>query len=145
MVMTINCCISPRPPIAPPATIATSQPPSSVRPKKEVSWKNQCVVGMACVMIGLQMEGIVGNNHDYAVAIEPKVAVESKVKGRRWSGKRICPAWQLNSLETIVPEDLPRPSHKRRWEKIGDHSRVAPPVKSSTTTITAASSDCFSM
>lgn len=117
---------------------------SLCRPKREVSWKNQCVIGMACVIIGLQMEGIVAN-HDYAIAIEPKAVIESKVKGKRWSGKRICPAWQLNSLETIVPEDLPRPSSKRRWEGVGDHSRVAPPIKGSATTITTASSNCFSM
>ncbi|XP_023763114.1 protein CHLOROPLAST VESICULATION [Lactuca sativa] len=145
VMMTTSCCFNPRPPTVPPATTSTSQPPSCVRPKKEVSWRNQCVVGMACVIIGLQVEGIVVNNHDYAVAIEPKV-VASKIKGKRWSGKRICPAWQLNSLETIVPEDLPRPYHRRRWEEIGDDlSRVAPPVKASPTTITAASSACFSM
>ncbi|KAI3512258.1 hypothetical protein L1887_19573 [Cichorium endivia] len=145
MVMTTSCCFNPRPPTAPPTTaITTTQPPPSVRPTREVSWKNRCVVGVACVIIGLQVEGISGNNHDYAIAGESKVAVESKVNGKRWSGKRICPAWQLNSLETIVPEDLPRPSHKRRWEEIGHLSRVAPPVKGPTT-ITAASSDCFSM
>ncbi|PWA96111.1 hypothetical protein CTI12_AA043530 [Artemisia annua] len=142
MALATTCCFNSRPPTAGPPT--TTQPPLSARPKREISWRDQCVVGIATVIIGLQMEGI-GNNHDYAVAMEPKAAIESKAKGKRWSGKRMCPAWQLNSLETIVPEDLPRPSHKRRWEGVGDHSRVAPPVKSHSTTITAASSDCFSM
>nr|XP_043611017.1 uncharacterized protein LOC122582659 [Erigeron canadensis] len=143
MVLTTTCCLSSRPLSSPPTT---AQPPVSTRsPKREVSWRNQCAVGMACVIICLQMEGLTGNNHDLAIAIEPKGVIESKVKQRRWSGKRMCPSWQLNSLETIVPEDLPRPSSKRRWEGVGDHLRVAPPVKGSTTAITAASSDCFSM
>ncbi|KAI3826050.1 hypothetical protein L1987_00092 [Smallanthus sonchifolius] len=144
MVLTTTCCLNPRPPTAPPTT---TQPPPSAGPKNEVSWRKQCVVGVACVIIGLQMEGIVGNNHDLAIAIEPKAAIESKVKvkGKRWSNKRICPAWQLNSLETIVPEDLPRPSFKRRWEAVGDRSRVDPPHKSSTITITTAGGNCFSL
>ncbi|KAJ9559162.1 hypothetical protein OSB04_013776 [Centaurea solstitialis] len=143
MMTPTTCCFNLRPPAA---TSAATQPPPSAWPKREVSWRNQCVVGMACVIIGLQAEGIVGNNHDYAIAADTKGVVESKVKGKnRWSDKRMCPAWQLNSLETIVPEDLPRPSHKRRWENVGDHLRDAPPVKSSTTTVTTASNGCFSM
>ncbi|KAF5823975.1 hypothetical protein HanRHA438_Chr01g0045001 [Helianthus annuus] len=143
MVLTTTSCLHPRPPTATPTT---TQPPPSARPKREISWRKQCVVGMACVIIGLQMEGIVGNSHDLAIAIEPKATIESKVKGKRWSNKRICPAWQLNSLETIVPEDLPRPSSKRRWEAVGNHLRVAPPHKSSTTTtITLVAGDCFSL
>ncbi|KAI3683931.1 hypothetical protein L1987_84446 [Smallanthus sonchifolius] len=142
MVLTTTCCLNPRPPTAHPTT---TQPPPPTGPKMEVSWRKQCVVGVACMIIGLQMEGIVGNNHDLAIAIEQKAIIESKVKGKRWSNKRICPAWQLNSLETIVPEDLPRPSFKRRWEAVGDRSRVAPPHKSSTTTITTAGGDCFSL
>ncbi|KAK9058880.1 hypothetical protein SSX86_023724 [Deinandra increscens subsp. villosa] len=79
MVLTTTCCLNPRPPTAPPAA---TQPPSSARPKMEISWRKQCVVGMACVIIGLQTEGVVGNNHDLAIAIEPKAAIESKVKGK---------------------------------------------------------------
>ncbi|KVH99835.1 uncharacterized protein LOC112519726 [Cynara cardunculus var. scolymus] len=143
MVITTNCCFNHRLPTAPPAA---TQPPPSARPKRVISWRNQCVVGMACVIIGLQTEGIVGNNDDYAIAADAKAVVESKVKGKkRWSDKRMCPAWQLNSLETIVPEDLPRPSHKRRWEGVGDHLRVAPPVKASTATVVGANNGCFSM
>ncbi|XP_071690744.1 protein CHLOROPLAST VESICULATION [Rutidosis leptorrhynchoides] len=139
MVLTTSCCLNPRPLTAP---LTTTQPLASAR---EVSWRNQCAVGVVCMMISLQIEGVVGNRHDYALAIEPKDVIESKVKAKRWSGKRMCPAWQLNSLETIVPEDLPRPSSKRKWEGVSGHLRVAPPVKSFPTTITAASSDCFSM
>ncbi|KAK9058878.1 hypothetical protein SSX86_023722 [Deinandra increscens subsp. villosa] len=142
MVLTTTCCLNPRPPTAPPAA---TQPPPSATPKMEISWRKQCVVGMACVIIGLQMEGIVGNNHDLAIAIEPKAAIESKVKGNKWSNKRICPAWELNSLETVVPEDLPRPSAKRRWEAVGDRLRDDPPHKSSTTIITTPGGGCFTL
>ncbi|KAI7731739.1 hypothetical protein M8C21_021630 [Ambrosia artemisiifolia] len=142
MVLTTTSCLHPRPPTAPPPT---THAPLSARPKREISWRKQCVDGMACLIIGLQVVGIVGDSHDLAIAIEPKAAIESKVKGKRWSNKRICPAWQLNSLETIVPEDLPRPSSKRRWEAVGDHLRVAPPHKSSTTNITMAGGDCFTL
>ncbi|KAG8375494.1 hypothetical protein BUALT_Bualt10G0105700 [Buddleja alternifolia] len=46
----------------------------------------------------------------------------------RWSDKRACQPWRVNSLETIVPENLPRPSARRRWEATG-FSEAAPPVK----------------
>ncbi|KAL5853296.1 hypothetical protein ACOSQ3_008414 [Xanthoceras sorbifolium] len=40
----------------------------------------------------------------------------------------MCPPWQLNSLETIVPENLPRPSARRRLESIHYSSKTAPVV-----------------
>lgn len=59
----------------------------------------------------------------------------------QWSSKRKCPPWRLNSLETIVPENLPRPSARRRWENV-DYAKVnAPPVKF----FRNISSKCFSM
>lgn len=63
----------------------------------------------------------------------------------RWSDKRECPPWQLNSLETIVPENLPRPSAPRRWEAVGNRylTKDAPPVKG--VTVTSSRNNCFSM
>ncbi|KAK9273196.1 hypothetical protein L1049_018003 [Liquidambar formosana] len=63
-----------------------------------------------------------------AVAGELNSVVESKEKVARWSDKRMCPPWRMNSLETIVPENLPRPSAHRRWEAVG-FSKTAPKVK----------------
>lgn len=62
----------------------------------------------------------------------------------RWSEKRECPPWHLNSLETIVPENLPRPSAPRRWEAVGNRylTKDAPPVK---VTVTSSRNNCFSM
>ncbi|BAS95468.1 Os05g0575000, partial [Oryza sativa Japonica Group] len=36
----------------------------------------------------------------------------------RWSDRRQCPPWRANSLENIVPENLPRPSARRRFNSI---------------------------
>uniref|UniRef100_A0A0D9WK19 Uncharacterized protein n=1 Tax=Leersia perrieri TaxID=77586 RepID=A0A0D9WK19_9ORYZ len=36
----------------------------------------------------------------------------------RWSDRRQCPPWRANSLENIVPENLPRPSAQRRFNNI---------------------------
>lgn len=50
----------------------------------------------------------------------------------KWSDTiRSCPAWRVNSLESIVPENLPRPSARRRTEaaRFAAGAREAPVVK----------------
>jgi hypothetical protein len=50
----------------------------------------------------------------------------------KWSQKRMCPSWQGNNpLETIVPENLPRPAARRRYEVVRSTSKVAPPLSMS--------------
>ncbi|KAL5850360.1 hypothetical protein ACOSQ4_008373 [Xanthoceras sorbifolium] len=61
------------------------------------------------------------------LTVVPK-SEENSVQVPRWSDKRMCPPWQLNSLETIVPENLPRPSARRRLESIHYSSKTAPVV-----------------
>ena len=39
-------------------------------------------------------------------------------RGRRWSDRRECQPWRANSLENIVPENLPRPSERRGFNSI---------------------------
>lgn len=51
----------------------------------------------------------------------------SRARVVRWSDKRECPPWHTNSLENIVPENLPRPSARRRSESV-TISRSAPAV-----------------
>ncbi|GJM96223.1 hypothetical protein PR202_ga13039 [Eleusine coracana subsp. coracana] len=47
------------------------------------------------------------------------VAVDARRAGPpRWSDRRRCPAWQANSLESFVPENLPRPSAQRRFNSV---------------------------
>jgi len=97
------------------------------RPKKQRSWRNQCAMGLACLIIGLEMDNTISRGDGIAIAENMHPIVESE-KRNRWSDKRACPPWQVNSLETIVPEDLPRPAARRRWEGVG-FTRIAPAVK----------------
>lgn len=96
------------------------------------------------IVIGSEMgDFVIGQTHA-AIAQEyvsvAAVAVDqSKMK---WSDKRTCPAWRLNSLETIVPENLPRPSARRRWELVGLNSKNAPAVK---VAALRTSTNCFSL
>ena len=36
----------------------------------------------------------------------------------RWSDRRQCPAWRANSLENVVPENLPRAPARRRFSSV---------------------------
>lgn len=44
----------------------------------------------------------------------------------RWSDWRQCPQWHANSLENVVPENLPRPSARRRYNGVVAADKVAP-------------------
>ncbi|XP_022756508.1 uncharacterized protein LOC111304243 [Durio zibethinus] len=106
---------------------------------RDDKWRKQCVLGIACMVIGLQVD-ISDSN---AIAKEISIATESSSSVSRWSDKRMCPPWRVNSLETIVPENLPRPSAHRRWEAIGFSKNAAPAVK--VTVTRKARNSCFSM
>ena len=91
------------------------------------------------MIIGLQVGDI---NDSNAIAKEiSSVVIESNSRVARWSDKRMCPPWHANSLETIVPENLPRPSAHRRWGAIG-FSKNAPAIK---VTVVRKTISCFSM
>ena len=92
------------------------------------------------MILSLEMSNLM-NGESQAIAQDFQLIGEKK-EVTRWSDKRMCPPWQLNSLETIVPENLPRPSARRRWEAVG-HSTTAPTVQILATIHTK--SDCFSM
>ncbi|KAK3212606.1 hypothetical protein Dsin_017312 [Dipteronia sinensis] len=103
---------------------------------------------MACVIIGLQMGGFeeaiardIMNNTMPLTVVSKSKKVGDHHQVPRWSDKRMCPPWNLNSLETIVPENLPRPSAHRRLESIHYSSKTAPVIIISS----GSSSDCFSM
>lgn len=92
------------------------------------------------MIISLETGNLI-NIEERAIAEEMPAIVQSNKKEMQWSDKRKCAPWRLNSLETIVPENLPRPSAHRRWEEV-DYSKVnAPAVK----VLTKTSSKCFSM
>ncbi|XP_062024146.1 protein CHLOROPLAST VESICULATION [Rosa rugosa] len=106
------------------------------------SWSSRCVLGMTCVMVGLEMGGFVSCQSHEAIAKGMPLVMESSEKVVKWSDKRICPKWRANELETIVPENLPRPSAHRRWEIVGFTTRDAPAVKMVARRSTGG---CFSM
>ncbi|CAL1388202.1 unnamed protein product [Linum trigynum] len=124
-----SCCLNR---LSPPP--ATSTLPSSF-PAIQLPWFNgeklrsHCVVGMACMVIGLETAGsdwtagamMSSSGAADAGDLLEKVTAggnEKLTRGPRWSDKRMCPSWQHNSLETIVPENLPRPSASRRSESV---------------------------
>lgn len=72
--------------------------------------------------------------------------VSSVGGGPKWSEKRACPPWQGNSLETIVPENLPRPAARRRYEAVRSTSKTAPPLSADTVKLRRNNKEsCFSM
>ncbi|KAI8568913.1 hypothetical protein RHMOL_Rhmol02G0237400 [Rhododendron molle] len=143
MGISTNCCLN----ISSPPPLPT---PSSLRkttqvtwPKKERSLKGQCVMGVACLIIGLEMDNSIGRGSGIAIADQNMHQIaQSNEKGSRWSDKRACPPWQVNSLETIVPENLPRPAARRRWEGVG-FTRTAPAVK--VVVVRSSKGSCFTM
>ncbi|KAL3500420.1 hypothetical protein ACH5RR_039513 [Cinchona calisaya] len=127
MALSISCCLN----LPPPSCTSTSDRSLASttshlawpQSHKERSWKSKCLVGVATIIIGLEMSNlVVVGEQEMARALDLQEV-------QRWSDKRICPPWHVNSLETIVPENLPRPSFRRRWEnadfEITDSSQAA--------------------
>lgn len=99
-------------------------------PPKERSWRNRCLLGLTCAIIGLDGgDFAVVADQDRAMAMDMQPSAFTNRAPTRWSDKRACLPWRINSLETIVPENLPRPSARRRLESTGFSERAAPPVK----------------
>ncbi|KAI6681478.1 hypothetical protein NL676_035359 [Syzygium grande] len=100
------------------------------------------LVGMGSSFVGLgEITEAAMASESLATAAQQKGVVAATVA--RWSEKRSCPPWQLNSLETIVPENLPRPYGHRKSESVGlSDRRDAPALRAR-----AAKSNpsCFSM
>lgn len=102
---------------------------------------------MACVVIiGLEFDSSILGNQESAIPIAIAGDMQIHVAGKsiqKWSEKRSCPPWNVNSLETIVPENLPRPVTRRRWETVdyNTSTQSAPEVK----LVTKFSKGCFTM
>ncbi|WCJ42429.1 Protein CHLOROPLAST VESICULATION [Euphorbia peplus] len=136
MAIATRCCLN------------LSPPPSSSKTTHQISWlknekwRSQCLIGMGCVIIGVDFSIQPPNNIATAIEIRSTVAKESRNK-ERWSDKRICPSWNLNSLETIMPENLPRPATRRRWEPIASTKNVPPPEVQ--VAVKIINNDCFTL
>ncbi|CAN8284275.1 unnamed protein product [Cochlearia groenlandica] len=96
--------------------------------KTESQQKNKSSLPLA--MAAAFVIGAIQISHVASVeaAVMKSPANEATAPPRRWSDKRACPPWLQNSLETIVPENLPRPSSHRRLELAGLGKRHAPPI-----------------
>ncbi|CAA6660817.1 unnamed protein product [Spirodela intermedia] len=136
-VASIHCCLS-----VPPSNATSSPsgvklalspwPPASATARKEESWRG-AMSTVACVILGsaVGLAEVGGGWEGFAYADEMREAAAAGAASGprvvRWSDKRECPPWHTNSLENIVPENLPRPSTRRRSEAV-TISRSAPAV-----------------
>ncbi|XP_042486243.1 uncharacterized protein LOC122066493 [Macadamia integrifolia] len=157
MAALINCCLNISPPLPPSSSsspLKVNQIPRSFCRQRKAgkeesgSWRNQVVVGVACMIIGFEMVPIVMNNSDTCTFAEELQFINNGKGNEKWSEKRMCPPWRMNSLETIVPENLPRPSAHRKFEAISNLSSSSSSTAPSTwsrVTVKAVRSNCFSM
>ncbi|ESQ46686.1 hypothetical protein EUTSA_v10000347mg [Eutrema salsugineum] len=147
MAGIISCCLNL--PLLDPNSKQLSSP--LVKTTSRISWrrtedeteprKNKCSLALAVaatVVIGLIQTSDVASVEAAVVKSSAKEVVP-----RRWSDKRTCPPWLENSLETIVPENLPRPSTHRRLELAGLAKRDAPQVGAVVTRVNRDA--CFSL
>ncbi|XP_066368034.1 protein CHLOROPLAST VESICULATION-like [Miscanthus floridulus] len=120
-VSSISCSLRPPAPVREASARLTTQPSP---PKTTTPWadglRRACVAATAaaCVVIGAAGGG------DVAASTTPRDA--AVVVAPRWSDRRECPPWRANSLENIVPENLPRPSARRRFNSVKRAPRKAP-------------------
>ncbi|XWS27178.1 hypothetical protein CRYUN_Cryun26dG0092800 [Craigia yunnanensis] len=142
MAISTRCClnVSPPSPTSGLDMFSSNSKASQVAWPRDDKWRKQCILGVASMIIGLQV-GDINDNNVIAKEIS-SVVTESNLRVTRWSDTRMCPPWQANSLEMIVPENLPRPSAHRRWEAIG-FSKNAPAIK--VTVFRKTRTGCFSM
>ncbi|EES18729.1 hypothetical protein BDA96_09G255500 [Sorghum bicolor] len=128
----ISCCCCCLGPPAPPkessAGARRPQAPAGVSVSSH-ALRRACVAAAACAMVGISGGG---GGADMALALArgggafasrtDVVAVSvgaARAKAPpRWSDRRQCPPWRANSLENIVPENLPRPSAPRRFDSV---------------------------
>ncbi|KAM7258291.1 hypothetical protein ACFE04_014032 [Oxalis oulophora] len=89
------------------------------------------MIGLACaVVIGLELSCCCEGSTAAIIISQTPTTTTTTSTGKvlRWSDKRVCPPWIFNSLENIVPENLPRPSARRRLETVGSVTKSGEPV-----------------
>ncbi|KAE9586979.1 hypothetical protein Lal_00004804 [Lupinus albus] len=153
--MRTSCCLN----LPPPTSNIPIKPPHHVSlVKNKGYWRRQCVmIGVAsyCTIIGLEVNNnLLDNNYEgEALAYNEVVSQNSSsslvyyVSGSKWSQKSACPSWRGNSFETVVPENLPRPAARRRYELVGSTTKDAPPLSSLQESIKHGNTkgSCFSL
>ncbi|KAM0934947.1 hypothetical protein DsansV1_C29g0206651 [Dioscorea sansibarensis] len=129
-------------------TKPTTLPSSWETNKDEISRRRRCMATLACAVISSgviifsgEANSIAAVNNDHPGRPVMGMAVKEKVL--KWSDQRRCPPWQPNSLETIVPENLPRPSIRQRSDgRASFPSHTAPKILGFVRTNAAG---CFSL
>ncbi|GAB2215512.1 hypothetical protein Drorol1_Dr00019899 [Drosera rotundifolia] len=133
-----RCCFLVQPPSSPDSnpsksSIKTTSLPINDRVRSS-SWKSRCVMVMACTVIGFEI-----SSEGYATTMAEEAVMmplDSRKEGARWSSRSSCPAWNVKGYEIVVPENLPRPAAKRRWEAVGHRGKT--PASSVATGMTYA-------
>ncbi|PAN17996.1 hypothetical protein PAHAL_3G170800 [Panicum hallii] len=120
-VSSISCSLKPPSPVKEASARLQPPPPATGTPWSG-GLRRACVAAAASVVIATA-----GAGGDAALAWDgaavPRIAGDDAVAvdaraPPRWSDRRECPPWRANSLENIVPENLPRPSARRRFNSI---------------------------
>ncbi|CAM0953666.1 unnamed protein product [Alopecurus aequalis] len=114
--MTVSSCHQLRPPS--PATAKEGTGSTTVAAGHLPMLRRACLAA-ACVAAvgsaGATVDGAAMATTWGAAHGAPHEAVLVRVQAAsRWSDRRQCPPWHANSLENVVPENLPRPAPRRR-------------------------------
>ncbi|CAN6336736.1 unnamed protein product [Urochloa humidicola] len=125
---SISCCLGPPAPPKDAAKTASSSP----------SVRRACVAAAACAVIGVAggaaADTVLALARDGAVASRAEADEVAAPKVRRprapprWSDRRQCPAWRANSLENVVPENLPRAPARRRFNSVSFSAAALAPA-----------------
>ncbi|KAE8800990.1 hypothetical protein D1007_23496 [Hordeum vulgare] len=126
---TISCCHQ----LKPPSPTLHLQPAGGAQaPAHLPALRRACFAAAACVVA----VGAMGAVDGAAMARGPVddgaahgAALVHVQAPARWSDRRQCPPWHANSLENVVPENLPRPSARRRYNGVAaaDKGRAPAP------------------
>ncbi|XP_062232201.1 protein CHLOROPLAST VESICULATION-like [Phragmites australis] len=128
-ISSISCCLrTPAPPKEASTRRLQPTPPTTLTPWSS-GLRRACAAAAACAVMGMADGGDMVLARDSTVASRADGVVAAQAQARappRWSDRRQCPPWRANSLENIVPENLPRPSARRRFNSITAEERTAP-------------------
>ncbi|XP_022138227.1 uncharacterized protein LOC111009442 isoform X2 [Momordica charantia] len=122
MALRVNCSASvfllPRAPDS--NSFDTSKAARLSLKEGEGSWRSRCALGLASLILAIEFGNafVAGEIQALESPPPPQLVDSRRMKISRWSDKRKCAPWRANSLENIVPENLPRPSQRRKWETV---------------------------
>ncbi|TYG96604.1 hypothetical protein ES288_A11G364400v1 [Gossypium darwinii] len=96
MAFSTRCCLNMSPPTPNPQldNSCSNIKGSQVAWPRNDKWKTGCVVGLACMIIGLEASDV-SKTSEVAEEIPTVIVSESNSRVARWSDKRMCPPWQL--------------------------------------------------